>query len=93
MKFMLVFEWGPDTEVRKEGIKRFLDTGGQPPAGIQLLGRWTRADLSGGYVLFQCEDPKAITEFALMWGDLMEVSIGPVIEDQELVDVLKRAGY
>jgi hypothetical protein len=31
-------------------------------------------------------------EFALMWSDLMEVSIVPVLEDQDLTKVLKRIG-
>jgi uncharacterized protein DUF3303 len=93
MKFMLTFDWGPDPETRSEGIARFLKTGGQPPAGVQLLGRWTRADFSGGYVLVECQDSRALTEFALMWGDLMDLSLTPVVEDQELVEALKRSGH
>jgi hypothetical protein len=63
-----------------------------PPKGARLLGRWTRADFSGGFDLLESDDPKALTEFALMWSDLMGVSIVPVLEDQELSDVLQRIG-
>jgi hypothetical protein len=92
MKFMLTFDWSPDTETRSEGIARFLKTGGQPPPGARLLGRWTRADFSGGFDLLESEDPKALAEFALMWSDLMEISITPVLEDQELAPILQRLG-
>ena len=92
MKFMLTFSWKPDTKTRDEGIARFRKTGGQPPKGVRLLGRWTRADFSGGFDLLESDDPQALTEFALMWSDLMELTIVPVLEDQELSDVLQRIG-
>ena len=57
---------------------------------MTLLGRWTRLDLSGGYVLLESGDPKALTEFGLMWNDLMKLSIVPVSEDGELGEVLQR---
>lgn len=90
MKFMLTFDWSPDTETRHEGVARFLKTGGQPPAGAKLLGRWTRADFSGGFDLIESDDPKALAEFALMWSDLMEISFAPVLEDSELAPLLQR---
>lgn len=92
MKFMLTFEWKPDTRTRDEGIARFRKTGGQPPKGARLLGRWTRADFSGGYDLLESDDPQALAEFALMWSDLMDLRIIPVLEDEQLSDVLGRFG-
>lgn len=90
MKFILTFSWEPDAEKRDEGIARFLRTGGQPPKGATLLGRWTRLDLSGGFVLLESNDPKALTGFGLMWNDLMTLAIIPVTEDADLADVLQR---
>src|SRR5690242_15636165 len=80
MKFMMTFAWKPDTDTarRDEGIARFRKTGGQPPAGARLLGRWTRADFSGGYDLLESDDVRPLTEFALMWSDLMTLDITPV---------------
>jgi len=91
MKFMLTFTLSPAT--RNEAIARFQKTGGQPPKGVKLLGRWTRADFSRGYVLLETDDPGALTEFALQWSDLMEMETAVVVEDKELVDVLKRASH
>lgn len=90
MKFMLTFTIAP--EARDEAIDRFQTTGGEPPQGVQLLGRWTAADFSGGFDLLESDDGKALTELSLMWSDLMELTIIPVVEDAELTDVLKRAG-
>lgn len=92
MKFMLTFNWKPDTKTRDEGIARFRKTGAQPPKGAKLLGRWTRADFSGGFDLLESDDPQALAEFALMWSDLMELTIAPVLEDEQLSAVLQRIG-
>ena len=91
MKFMLTFTLQPDTP--NEAIARFLKTGGQPPKGAKLLGRWTGTDLSKGYDLLETDDPSALTELALQWTDLIEMNIVPVVEDRELGEVLKRGGY
>jgi len=92
MRFMVTFAWKADTETRNEGIERFKTTGGLPPKGAKLLGRWTRADFSGGFVLLESDDPKALAAFAHSWGDIMELSIVPVLEDETLVEVLESIG-
>ena len=90
MKFMMTFDWSPDTKTRSEAISRFRQSGGLPPKSAKLLGRWTRADFSGGYDLLETEDPQALAEFALLWSDLMNLTIVPVLEDGALAEVLER---
>lgn len=92
MKFMLTFGFKPEAKGRDEAIARFKKTGGAPPKGVKLLGRWTAADFSGGFDLLESDDARALTEFALMWSDLMELRIVPIVEDAELADVLQRSG-
>lgn len=92
MRFMVTFSIRPETGGRDEAIRRFKETGGETPQGARLLGRWTAADFSGGFVLLESEDPQALTEFALGWSDLMELRIVPVVDDAELGSVLQRAG-
>jgi hypothetical protein len=91
MKFMMTFSWKADAKVREEAIARFRRTGGLPPEGAQLIGRWTRADLSGGFDLIESSDAKALAEFALGWSDLMDLMITPVLEDREFGEVLQHA--
>ena len=92
MKFMLTFSLKPELKGRDEAISRFKKTGGQPPAGVKLLGRWTRADFSGGFDLMETDDAKPLMEFALMWSDVMELEIVPVLEDADVSEVLGRSG-
>ena len=88
MNFMLTYKFEPHT--RNQAIARFRATGGQTPKGVQLLGRWTTADLHGGFALLESYDIKALVEFTLGWSDLMELEIVPLIEDVELREVLDR---
>lgn len=90
MKFIVTFHIKPEVKGRDGAIVRYQKTGGLPPEGVALLGRWVRADFSGGFVLVESEDTSALTEFSLMWSDLMELQIVPVIEDAELAGVLQR---
>jgi hypothetical protein len=87
---LLTFAIKPEIKGRDEAIARFKATGGQPGKGAKLLGRWTATDFSGGYDLIQSDDAKALTEFSLMWSDVMELKLIPVIEDGELAQVLSR---
>jgi len=92
MKFMLTFTLPSDRAKRDEAIQRFLKTGGQPPKGATLLGRWTQADFSQGFDLLECDDAKPLTQFALDWSDVLFLQLTPVIEDKDLVEVLKATG-
>jgi hypothetical protein len=92
MKFMLTFSLKPESKGRDEAIARFQATGGQPPQGVTMLGRWTAADFSGGFDLLESDDAAALTEFSLQWSDLMELKLVPVIEDAQLAGVLQRMG-
>jgi hypothetical protein len=89
MKFMLTFTIPPET--RDEAMARFLATGGQPPPGVTLLGRWTQLDLGAGFALLESEDARALTAFAHGWSDLLDLTLAPVLEDQEVSEVLQQA--
>ena len=90
MKFMMSFDWTPDAKARSEAIARFRKTGGLPPKGAKLLGRWTRADFSGGFDLLESDDAQAMAQFALMWSDLMQLTMVPVLDDEALAQVVGR---
>jgi len=90
MKFILTFRWKPDTKAQSVGIERFTRTGGQPPENVKLLGRWTRADFSGGYDLLETDDAQGLLEFALTWSDLMDLEVVPVLEDDATARALQK---
>ena len=79
MKFMLTFSLKPQSKGRDEANARFQATGGLPPNGVAMLGRWTAADFSGGFDLLESDDAAALTELSLQWSDLMELKLTPVV--------------
>lgn len=87
---MLTFTMKPEKSARNEAFERFLKTGGTPPKGAKLLGRWTQVDFSKGYDLVESDDSTALAEFALAWNDLMHIDIVPVLEDSQVAEVLER---
>jgi hypothetical protein len=92
MKYLCYYSWGPNAQHQTEAIRRFKAAGSKTAQDLTLIGRWTQADFMGGVAVMECDDPKALTEFALMWSDVMELRVVPVLEDQELAEVLERAG-
>jgi hypothetical protein len=58
------------------------------PTGVTIRGRWHNADLSGGFILIECNDAVAAYTHAAQWADLMDLSIVPVLEDAEVGPVL-----
>ena len=59
MKFMVT--WSIKPIHQKEATARFLETGGAPPTGVKMLGRWHGSGL--GYVLAETSDVKAVYEW------------------------------
>jgi hypothetical protein len=92
VKFILTFAIKPEIKGRDEAIARFKRTGADMPKGAKLVGRWTAADFSGGFVLIESDDAAALTENSLRWSDLMDLRIVPVLEDAQLGEVLVRTG-
>ena len=81
MKFMTTWTVLPGT--LREAVDRFLATQGKPPAGVTLLGRWHKADCSGGFALYETSNLAAFAESAAVWADVLEIHTAPVIEDAE----------
>ena len=85
MKHMLTYSVRPGC--RPEAIKRFLTTQGAPPPGVTLLGRWHKTDNSGGYALYESDNPVALFEGSAMWSDVLETHSNVVIEDADAAGV------
>ena len=88
MKFMSTWSVRPGT--RKEAIDRFLAGQATPPEGVTLLGRWHKADASGGYTLSETNNPQALFEFAAIWSDVLELHSTVVLEDAEAGPILAK---
>ena len=86
MKFMVTWKIAPSHMT--PAVKRFLETGGLPPKGVKMLGRWQGAGL--GFALAECKEGKALFEWMAEWSDHLDLAVHPVVEDREGAAVLRR---
>jgi hypothetical protein len=85
MKYILI--WNLPYASYGATVARFLETGGAPPKGVTLVGRWH--GMSGqGVAILESDDPKAMFELRAQWSDLLELSITPCLEDADAGAVL-----
>jgi hypothetical protein len=72
----------------KEAVDRFLSTGAPAQEGVTMLGRWHRADGSGGFALFESDRPEQLYRGAVQWADVLKFESHLVIEDAQAGPVL-----
>lgn len=85
MQFMVSFKIKP--EHRSAAISRFLETGGPPPSGVKMLGRWHGASGSRGYTVAEADSVEAVATWCHQWADLLIFRIEPVLNDEEAARV------
>ncbi len=86
MKFMVTWKIAPAHMA--PAVARFLETGGRPPKGVRMLGRWHGPGV--GFALADCKDGKALYEWMAEWSDQLEFAVHPVVDDREGASVLRR---
>lgn len=86
----LMATWSVRPGAIKETANRFLTTGAPPQEGVKLLGRWHNTDFSGGFALFETDNPAALYAGSAQWGDLLDLHGHVVIEDAEAGPVLAK---
>ena len=86
MKFMVTWNIAPTH--MPPAVARFLKTGGAPPKGVKMLGRWHGVGL--GFALAECKEGKALYEWMSEWSDQLDLAVHPVVEDREGAAVLRR---
>jgi hypothetical protein len=75
-------------QTRDTAQKRFKETGGGPPEGAKMLGRWHCAQGLKGFVLAEATDAVAITTWMQQWTDLLTFEVNPVVDDDQMLRVL-----
>jgi hypothetical protein len=88
MKFMVTWSLRPDQQ--KQATARFLQTGGSPPDGVKMLGRWHGAGT--GFTLAETDDVRGLYEWTARWSDLLQFVVTPVVEDAEAAEIFKKIG-
>lgn len=80
MKFMATWKIPPAHQ--REAAARFLAGGAPSPDGMTMLGRWHAPGSARGFVLCEADDLGPVAAHLAEWGDLLELEIVPVIEDE-----------
>jgi hypothetical protein len=86
MLFMGHWRFSPAN--RNAAIERFLKTGGVPPQGVKMLGRWHDVAQGKGIMICEAEDASALARWVLDWSDLMDMEVCPALNDEQLGAVL-----
>ena len=80
--------WTHRPEARDETIKQFMETGGMPPTGIELLSRYHNLDGTGGFAILESSDAAALADYALDWNGLIKIEITAIMDDDTIGSVL-----
>lgn len=86
----VILAWSLKSGSVKEAAKRFLGGQAAPQPGVTMLGRWHKVDGSGGYSLYETNDPAALYAGTLPWRDLLDFESTIVLEDAEAGPVLAK---
>jgi hypothetical protein len=87
----IMFTWTFKPGGLREAAERFLAGQGAPPEGTTLLGRWHSSDMSGGFALYESDDPVALYGGAANWAEVIDIRHVPVVDDAEAGPVLAKA--
>ena len=86
MTFVMIWDYPP--ELRDEIQARFKETGGPPPEGVKMVGRWHRIGGGQGVCIAETDDPAALATWAQDWSDLLAFEIYPAMDDQTTATVI-----
>jgi hypothetical protein len=86
MLFLLTYQTSLATQ--RTGIERFKQSGGPPPDGVKMIGRWHALDGSSGAVICETNDAIALAKWAQEWADVISMHITPVADDEIMAKVM-----
>ncbi len=76
------------SENREAAQNRFKETGGLPPEGVKMLGRWHCAEGLRGFTVAETSDAIAIANWLQDWTDLLTFEVTPVLDDDQMMGVM-----
>lgn len=88
MRFMAT--WKIDPAHQREAARRFLAGGAPAPEGMRILGRWHAPGSATGFELCEADDLGLVAANMAEWGNLMELTVTPVLDDEAAAAALAR---
>ena len=88
---LFIVNWTISPGNRNSAIQRFLKTGGAPPEGVKMLGRWHAVGRAGGFGVAEADDLALMQKWVLEWSDLMSMDVHPALTDEQAAPLLAAA--
>lgn len=85
MKYLV--QWSLPQATFRQAVERFLKTGGVPPAGVTLIGRWHGMNRQGCAVV-ETADPVVLFAYLAEWQEFIPIEATPLLEDAEVAGAL-----
>ena len=82
--------WTHSPEARNETIKKFMETGGMPPEGVELISRYHNVDGTGGFAILESTSAASLADYALDWNGLIKIEITAIMDDETITSVLPK---
>jgi hypothetical protein len=86
MKYIV--SWTLPQATYRAALNRFLATGGLPPAGVKLIGRWHGMNATG-FAVAETTDAKALYRWVAEWSEFILIQVTPCLEDADAGAVLQ----
>lgn len=75
----------------RAAYRRLQEEGRHIPDGLTYHGSWIEANFDRCFQLMETDDPALLQQWALAWGDLVELEFVPVVASKEAAEVVKAA--
>jgi len=73
--------WRTKSGNRDKAVERFAKTGGMPPAGVKMLGRWHAVTQNMGVTVAEADNAEQVAKWCYEWSDILEFEVVPVLDD------------
>ena len=87
MKYMTA--WTIRPENMKATIKRFMEENPQVQ-GTKIISRMHVLGTGMGFTLWESDDPLAAAREGLLWSDLIDLKVYPVVDDATIAKALSK---
>ena len=88
---LYIIQWNISCENRNAAMARFVQTGGAPPPGLKVHGRWHAIGHHFGVAVAETDDLSLVLKWVLEWSDLMDMKVYPAMTDEETAPLLQAA--
>lgn len=89
---LFIVKWQFSAANRNAVVERFLKTGGTPPPGVKMIGRWHAVGQNSGFNIVESDDILKVQQDNLRWNDLINLEVFPAITDEQIAPLLAQMG-